>query len=182
VPAQITGETAEAITPAERLEWFSQSTVGPPSLIGGVISAGFGTLTNSPHEYGPHWDGFGKRYGMRLTGVASSNALEAGLGALWGEDPRYYRASGDKAYGSRVAHIVKWTFVAADKNGNVRPAYARYVAISGSNFMSNTWREQSEADASHALERTALGFLSRMAGNTFAEFWPDVKQKFFHQH
>ena len=59
---------------------------------------------------------------------------------------------------------------------------ARFVAIPGNNFLSNTWRERSEADTNHALERTALGFLGRMAGNTFEEFWPDVKQKIFHRH
>jgi hypothetical protein len=176
-----TAGPSEAISTAERLGWFAQSTVGPASLIGGTISAGFGTLTNQPHEYGTHWDGFGKRYGMRLTGVTTSNAMEAGFGTIWGEDPRYFRAGGNTAFKSRVRRIVKWTFVAPDRNGQLRPAYARYIAISGNNFLSNTWREQSESDTAHALERTALGFAARMASNTFNEFWPDVKQKVFHR-
>jgi hypothetical protein len=170
----------EPITASERLSWFTKSTVGPATLLGGTISAGFGTLTNQPHEYGTHWDGFGKRYGMRLTGISTGNAMEAGLGAIWGEDPRYYRAGGSARFGARVGHVVKWTFVAPDKSGNLRPAYARYIGISGNNFLSNTWRESSEADAGHALGRIGFGFLGRMAGNTFEEFWPDVKQKFFH--
>src|SRR4051794_33160024 len=77
------------VTGEQRLKWAAVSTVGAPSLIGGLFSAGFGTGINSPNEYGPHWDGFGKRYGMRLTGIATSNLMEAGLGAAWGEDPRY---------------------------------------------------------------------------------------------
>jgi hypothetical protein len=174
--------STEPITPGERLSWFAQSTVGPATLTGGLISAGFGTLINRPREYGTHWEGFGDRYGMRLTGVATSNAMEAGLGTLWGEDPRYYRAGRDEPFGKRVGHIVKWTFVAANSNGSVRPAYARYAAIAGNNFLSNTWREHSEANTTVALERTGLGVLARMAGNTFDEFWPDVKQKMFHRH
>src|SRR5438876_11718281 len=78
----------------ERLKWFAVSTVGAPSLIGGMFSAGFGTLVDSPSEYGTHWDGFGKRYGMRLTGISTGNLMEAGIGAVWGEDPRYFRAAG----------------------------------------------------------------------------------------
>jgi len=31
---------------------------------------------------------------MRLTGVSTGKAIEAGLGSLWGEDPRYFRAAG----------------------------------------------------------------------------------------
>src|ERR1700760_2154394 len=93
--AQAAEKTTESITPSERFTWFVNGTVGPATLTGGLVSAGFGTLTNRPREYGPHWEGFGDRYGMRLTGVVTSNAMEAGLGALWGEDPRYQRAGKD---------------------------------------------------------------------------------------
>jgi len=53
--------------------WFVDSTVGPKSLGAGVISAAWGTAFNNPEEYGPHWGGFAKRYGMRLTGISTSN-------------------------------------------------------------------------------------------------------------
>ena len=180
--AQSTATYDENITAGERLSWFAKSTIGPATLTGGLFSAGFGTLTNRPKEYDTHWEGFGDRYGMRLTGVATSNAMEAGFGALWGEDPRYYRAGGDVKFGTRVGHVVKWTFVAANSKGSVRPAYARFIAIPGNNFLSNTWREQSESDTTHALERTGLGILAKMAGNAFEEFWPDVRQHVFHRH
>lgn len=58
------------------------------------------------------------------------------------------------------------------------PAYARYVAIPGSNFLSNTWRAYSEATVGRAFVRTGFGFLGRAGSNTFHEFWPDVRQKF----
>lgn len=170
----------QPVTAKQRLQWFAKSSFGPASLTGGVISAGFGTLFDRPVEYGTHWEGFGDRYGIRLTGVLTSNAMEAGLGALWGEDPRYPRAAG-QPFGSRVENIVKWTFVARDRNGATIPAYARFAATAGNNFLSNTWRERSEADTSHALERTALGFVARMSGNAFREFWPDVEKRLFHR-
>jgi hypothetical protein len=166
------------ISGEDRLKWFAQSTVGPPSLLGGVISAGWGTLFNAPREYGPHWEGFGKRYGMRLTGVSAGNAIEAGLGALWGEDPRYFRAAG-QPFKSRVFSVVKMTFLAPNRNGELRPAYARYAAITGNNFLSNAWRADSEATTGHAVLRTFAGFLGRMSSNAFAEFWPDVRHLVF---
>jgi len=76
-----------------------KSTVGPVSLAAGLFSAGFGTAMNRPREYDPHWEGFGKRYGMRLTGIATGNAMEATIGPLWGEDPRYFRATGQSFKG-----------------------------------------------------------------------------------
>jgi len=171
----------EPITARERVKWFTWMTVGPASLTGGLISAGFGTWRDTPSEYGTHWEGFGERYGMRFTGVATSNAMEAGIGALWGEDPRYFRAP-EEPFGERIVHVVKWTFVATDRNGHATPAYARYMAISGSNFLSNTWREPSEADTGHALDRIAFGFLGRMTSNAWEEFWPDMNARLFHYH
>jgi hypothetical protein len=168
----------QPITPDGRLKWIVANTIGPASLLGGGISAGWGTMLDHPTEYGTHWDGFAKRYGMRLTGVATSNIMEAGLGAFWGEDPRYFRDEG-QPFGHRVRHVVKMTFLAEDRNGRTMPAYARFVAVSGGNFLSNTWRPDSEADTGHAVARIGLGFLGRMGGNAFHEFWPDVKQRVF---
>src|SRR5205823_8831707 len=89
VALALTAHGQDVISVGDRMKWVAASTVGPATLAGGAVSAGWGTLLNSPSEYGTHWGGFGKRYGMRLTGVASSNLMEAGLGAAWNEDPRY---------------------------------------------------------------------------------------------
>jgi hypothetical protein len=167
------------ITPSGRAKWFAVSTVGPISLfVTGPWSAGWGTLFNRPEEYGPSWEGFGKRYGIRLTGVSTQNAMEASLGAAWGEDPRYF-PSPDREFRPRVKHVVKATFMAPRTDGRWHPAYARHAANIGSNFLSNTWRAQSESDASHAVVRCVWGVAGRMGGNAFAEFWPDIKKKLF---
>lgn len=180
--AQYTQPHLDPINNAKRVQWVIKSTIGPASLWAGAFSAGFGTLANAPHEYGTHWDGFAKRYGMRFTGVATSNVMEAGVGALIGEDPRYFRLGTDAPFRSRVGRIVKWTFLAPNHDGDLHPAYARYLAIAGSNALSNTWRADSEADTAHFAMRTGLGFLSHMAGNTWEEFWPDAKRRVFHRH
>jgi hypothetical protein len=160
----------------DRLRWFASSTIGPASDAGGIISAGWGTLFNTPHEYGTHWAGFGKRYGMRLSGIAVGNAIEAGLGTLWGEDPRYLRTQ-EAPFRNRIGHVVKMTFLATGKNGRLMPAYARYVAIPGNNLLSDAWRAPSDATVNRAGLRIGLGFLGRMAGNAFEEFWPDVRRR-----
>jgi hypothetical protein len=166
-------------TAADKLRWFTSSTVSPSRLfIVGPISSAWGTLRDVPSEYGTHWDGFGKRNGMRLTGVATGNLIEATLGSAWGEDPRYFR-SGQSGFGRRAKYVVKTTFLAPNRSGQWRPAYARYVGNVGNNFLSNTWRADSEADASHAVIRCVWGVLGRMSSDAFAEFWPDIKRKVF---
>jgi hypothetical protein len=164
--AEITGE--------QRVAWAALGSVGPLSLMYGVIPAGVGTALNHPREYGTHWEGFGDRYGMRLSGLATSNTMEASLGAIWHENPRYKREP-EKSFGGRVESVIYQTFFTRRPDGDFEPAYARFLAIPGSNFLSNTWRANSEADTAHAFERTGYGFAGAMGGNAFKEFWPDVK-------
>lgn len=166
-------------TAADRLKWFTVSTVGPTSLLlSGPLSAAWGTAFNSPEEYGPGWEGFGQRYGMRLTGVSVGNAMTAGLGAIWGEDPRYFRA-GNGTFGHRVKYVVKSTFYAPYRDGTWHIAYARHIGNVGNNFLSNTWRVPSENSAGDAALRSVYGVGAAMAGNAFSEFWPDVWHKLF---
>jgi hypothetical protein len=167
------------ITPRQRLRWFITDTIGPYHLVGGLFTSGLGTALDRPKEYGPHWGGFADRYGMRLTGIVTGNAMEASVGALWGEDPRYFRVP-DQKFKARVGNIVRLTFLARHEDGSFEPAYARYIAVSGNNFLSNQWRVQSEANTHDAIVRTAEGFAGRMAANAFEEFWPDVKSRVFH--
>jgi hypothetical protein len=162
------------ITAGQRFRWIVNGTLGAPNLAAGVVLAGFGTAGNSPEEWGTHWDGFGKRYGLRLTTGATSQALEASIGSLWGEDPRYFRTSG-QPFKTRLGHVAKMTFLATNRNGDHMPAYSRYIAISSNNFISNAWRPDSQATVNDALVRIPFGFLSAFTSRAFSEFWPDIK-------
>lgn len=173
-------EAYAPIAGPERLQWVVVETIGPRTLAGGIFTSAYSTALNNPREYGPGWEGFGKRYGMRLTGLATGNLMEAGLGAFWGEDPRYFRAP-NQSFGRRVEHIIKLTFATRRRDGAYGPAYARFIAVPGNNFLSNTWRVDSESRTRDALIRTVEGFLGQMAANAFGEIWPDVKSRVFHR-
>jgi len=173
-------EVSCPISIQQRFHWVLKSAVGPESLTAGLFLAGIATGRDTPEEYGPHWDGFGKRYGMRLTGIATSNVLEAGFGSLWNEDPRYFRAT-DQPVKGRIQNILVMTFAARRADGSLAPAYARYIGKTGSNFHSNTWRAGSVSSVNDACVRTILGFLGRMGSNAFAEFWPDARKHIFHR-
>jgi len=166
------------ITAKQRVRWFVHLTVGLDSIPGGLLSSGWETLRDRPKEYGTHWEGFGERYGLRLTSIAAGNAMEAQLGAAWGEDPRYIRATG-QPFRTRLANVAKMTVLAYGRDGQTMPAYSRYIAIPASNFLSNTWRPESDASARDASVRIALGFVGRMTHNAVEEFWPDIKHHVF---
>jgi hypothetical protein len=166
------------ITPRQRLRWFVTSSIGPQHLGVGVLSSALGTAVDSPEEYGPHWGGFADRFGIGMSGTVTANAIEAGAGLVLREDPRYFRVP-ERRFKARLGNLAQQTFTSRNPDGSFAPAYARYAAIVGSNFLSNSWREHSEANAQHALVRSLEGFAGRMAANAFTEFWPDIKKHLF---
>jgi hypothetical protein len=169
-----------AITRRQRLRWLIANTMGPPHLAGGLLTSAFGTAVDRPAEYGPHWGGFADRFGMRMTGIVTGNAIEAGAGLFLGEDPRYFRVP-DRSFKLRLKNVIRLTFVARHNDASFGPAIARYIGITGNNFLSNSWRVRSEANIHDAILRTGEGFAGRMAANAFEEFWPAVKQHLFHK-
>jgi hypothetical protein len=176
---QLQNALYEPITAGQRVDWVLTNTIEPQRLLGDAVYAGVETADNYPKVDGPHWDGFGKRAGILVAGAAVSNTMEATLGSFWGEDPRYFRVP-DETFGARLKNVVWLTFVARGRDGNYHPAYARYIAIPGSNFLSNTWRPNNQADNEDAAIRTIEGFGARMASNAYNEFWPSISARLFH--
>jgi hypothetical protein len=81
----------------------------------------------------------------------------------------------------RVRNVVRLAFTARGGGGSFRPAYARYIAVFGTNFLSNSWRVNSQANMHDTLLRSAVGFGGLLTANGFEEFWPDVKKHLFHK-
>ena len=158
--------------------WAISSTIGPGSLFVGVVEAGWGNLTNRPPEYRQGMEGFGKRFGLRLSSVGTSNLMEASLGAIWGEDPRFLPGE-DHTAGGHLRHALIMTVMAQRNDGTVAPAYARYIAYAGSNAISDLWRPDSQVNFSSTMVRIGERFAGRLLGNLWDEFWPDLKKHTF---
>jgi len=159
------------ITAEGRLRWLATENLAPAALLEDVVIAAEDTRVNSPREYGPHWQGFGKRVGIVSANYGVRTVMEAGLSGIWGEDPRYHRTEG-RPFVSRLGHVFKMTFFAYNRAGNEVPAYARFLAIPGGSFLANTWMPDSQATLSDAAVRTGMGFVGRMAENAYREFRP----------
>jgi len=171
-------DAARPITATQRAQWAVSNTLGPQAIIGVAFGAGLGTWRDKPTEFGSHWDGFGKRVGADRTGAAVSHTMEAGLGAIWSEDPRYFRDAG-APFKNRLGHVFKMTFLARNRDGDLMPAYARFIAIPSSSALAGIWRSESERSVGNVGARIGLGVLGRMGTDAFTEFWPDLRQLIF---
>jgi hypothetical protein len=169
-------DTYVPITAAQRVEWVAAGTLGPRSLGVGVIASSWQTAWNVPEEWHRGWSGFGKRYVQREVDVTLSNSIEAGLGSLWGEEPRYIRAPGGSLK-SRAAYAARSVVLARRRDGHVAPAWGRYTANVANNLIENTWLPPSVTTPGATTLRCATAFAGRLAGNLFDEFWPDIKRR-----
>ena len=170
--AQVQSVVAPTIPPVDghaRVKWLLDENLSITSELDDVAVGGVLTLMNTPKEYGPHWEGFGNRIGLTTANYALKSTMEVTLGSMWGEDPRYFRTTG-LSVKDRVRYVVKMTFMAHNRNGKDLPAYARFIAFPASSFISNEWTPRSQSNASDAMIRVGLGFLSRMGENAWKEF------------
>jgi hypothetical protein len=170
---------APAITPAGRAAWVATSIIGPQSLTAGVFVAGTETMMVFPPEWQRNASGFGRRYASRDGAIAISNGVEASLGALWGEDPRYVECHCD-GIRHRAAHAARLSVLAARSDGRLAPAWARYAGTVTGNFAQNAWLPPSGRTWQQMVLRQAGAVGGQFVGNLWAEFWPDVRRRLKH--
>jgi hypothetical protein len=169
-----------AITGVERINWIVDGMLGPRSLGVGVLAATWQTSLRIPDEWSRSAFGFRERYLQREADVAISNTIEAGLGALWDEDPRYFRAQSRSAR-ARVAHAVKTVVLAPRPDGRFKPAWGRFAGNVVNNVIENAWLPSSMTTPGQTALRSANGLLGRLAGNLWEEFWPDIRSRLSHR-
>jgi len=170
----LTADAYVPITGAQRIDWIVDGTIGRQSLtIVGPLATLWQTAFNTPEEWGRGWSGIAKRYAQREADVAISNTIEAGLGALWGEDPRYIR-SGRRGIWPRARYALKTSVLAQRRDGSLKPAWGRYAGNTLNNVIENTWLPPSQTTAGQTALRSGTGIVTRMGGNLWEEFWPDI--------
>jgi hypothetical protein len=179
-PASDTEKAPAPISGVERINWIVDGTLGPRSLAVGVIASTWQTSWRIPDEWSRSAFGFSERYLEREADVAISNTIEAGLGALWGEDPRYTRAPRGSVR-SRTAHALKTVVLAPRADGQLKPAWGRFAGNVFNNVIENAWLPPSMTTPGQTALRSANGLLGRLAGNLWDEFWPDIRTRLGHR-
>jgi hypothetical protein len=174
----LTADAYVPITGEQRVDWIVDGTIGRQSLLlVGPLATIWSTGFNTPSEWGRTWSGAAKRYAEREADVAISNTIEAGVGALWGEDPRYI-PSGRKGIWPRARYAIKTVVLAQRPDGSLKPAWGRYAGNVFNNLIENAWLPPSVTTPGQTAWRSGLGLLGRLGGNAWEEFWPDVRKRF----
>ncbi len=87
--------------------------------------------------------------------------------------PRYI-PSARKGIWPRARYALKTSVLAQGRDGRLRPAWARYAGNTLNNVIENSWLPPSQTTATQTALRSGMGIVTRMGGNLWDEFWPDV--------
>ena len=175
----VAGPVYTPVTTEERIDWWARRSFTLDSLAVQAANTAIKTWWwwNTPEEWGRGLDGFAKRYGTRNFEAIAGNGIEAAVGTLWGEDPRYFR-SPDQRFTQRIRHAIISGVLDYRRDGSRGPAYARFIGIIGSRSISNQWYPDRDNNWwRRPGVGLGMGIAGRMGSNLFREFRPDLLRR-----
>ena len=124
---------------SERAKRYFNSMFGPMALGKRVLSSGYGTWRNSPEEWGPTWEGFGRRFASSTGKSVIKNTIRYGLEEAFKLDSRFYRST-KKDFGSRLGNALISPFTARTREGKRVLGFPRLVGgYTASIVAAETW-------------------------------------------
>jgi hypothetical protein len=168
--------TYSPLTSSERAAWVASEIASPGALSRAAFSSAWMMKESSPKEWSRSARGYGRRFGDAQAATAISSSIEAGLGSLWAEDPRYFR-SGRPQRWARVRHALTSVALARRSDGHRATAWGRFAGSVAGNIIENSWLPPSAATRSQTVARVTTGFAGQLAANLWCEFWPDLRRR-----
>jgi hypothetical protein len=183
IPAQTAPDPTPSASPAttlpatqyvrpdskKRFNRYVGSMFGPTALAKRVVSAGYSTWRNSPEEWGPHWEGFGKRFASGTGKSIIKSTVQYGLEEAFKLDSHYYRSK-HKSVGARVKNALISPVTARDQNGKRVLGFPRIIGTyTGSIVAAETWYPD-RYTWKNGLRSGTISFGMSAAFNLFKEF------------
>ena len=98
------------------------------------------------------------------------------VGALHGEDPRFYR-SGKEGFRARTAFVLSPTFVTQMDDGGTSIAAGRLTGALVGNTLQSYMRVRNEDPIRNGITNAGITLGADAAFRMVREFWPDIKKK-----
>lgn len=140
-PQQSTPQQTAYVRPEkkERLKHYALNMFGPEALAKAVLNAGISTARNSPREWGPHWEGFGRRTASNLGKGIINSTVTYGLDEAFKLDSRFYRSK-KKNVGARVGNALISPFTTRNASGKRVFGFPKIVGAYTANIIAaETW-------------------------------------------
>lgn len=152
-----------------------------PLILLGAAYGGLGQLTDQNPSFGQGLAGFARRWGTAYADQAIGNMMtEAIYPSLLHEDPRYFRKATGSKWG-RTWYALTRVMVTHTDSGGTRFNTSEWLGNATAAAISNAYYPDGRNVAdnvSKLLEEVGTDAISQV----LKEFWPDIKQRYFHHH
>ncbi len=169
-----------AISAGRKLKIAAKDSFDYPLVILSGALAGLGQLTDQDAGFGQGLKGFAHRLATNYADQAMGNMFTEGLFPMMlREDPRYFRRGAGSKWG-RAGYALSRVMVTETDSGHKRFNYSEWLGNASAVAISNLYYPDNRTATDNALkllEQVGTDAVSQV----LKEFWPDIKQKFFHK-
>lgn len=165
------------LSPRQKLVLAGVNFIDPANLAITALSSGVTVASDAHSPYGPGMKGFGKSFGVGLTGSLTSEFFGTfAIPALAHQDPRYHRMP-EASVKRRIWHAISRTVVSQSDHGRSIPNYSTLLTYPIGNELANLYVPGIQRDAASTGKRIAIGYATDPIGNLLAEFLPDIGRR-----
>lgn len=171
--------TNDAVVPAQsgytrpdsktRFKRYINGVAGPFALARSAATAGISTWRNSPEEWGPHWEGFGRRFASNVGKNAIKGTVIYGLDEALKVDSHFYRSE-KRDVGSRIKNALISPVTARKANGKRVFGFPRVVGTYSSSIIAAEAWYPPRYDYKDGLRNGTISLGMNAVFNLFKEF------------
>lgn len=165
------------LSPEGKLYLAGRSIIDPFNLLTIGADAAIAIGSDSHSAYGPGMKGFGKYYGVALTGDITGEFFGTFLiPSLARQDPRYHRLP-HASIPRRVGHAIEQVVWTKGDDGNNMPNYGTVFGMAAAGMLGNLYVPGQHTGPGPTAQRWATGVASAPIDNFITEFLPDVARR-----
>lgn len=169
----VTGKSTP-LSPEGKLYLATRSVVDPFNLLTIAADSAIAVGSDSHSPYGPGVTGFGKYYGVALTGDITGEFFGTFLiPTLAHQDPRYHRLP-QASIPRRVRHAIVQVVWTKGDDGKDMPNYGTVFGLAAADILGNLYVPREHTGPGPTAQRWATGLASAPIDNFITEFLPDV--------
>lgn len=170
------------LTVKQKFALFYKETADPFTVVAAAAGAGLSEAPNDDPKYGQGGGAYADRFGAAVADIATQNFFQdALLASVLHEDPRYFRRGPQFPFLYRVRYSM--TRVVITRTDAGKPSF-NYSGIGGMALgiaLSNAYYPSRSVNGAEVAMRFGTSLAASAFGNILPEFWPDIRQKFFHR-
>jgi hypothetical protein len=169
------------LTVKQKFELFAKESFDPFTIASGAAGAALSQADNDDPKYGQGSGPYAQRFGAAVADITTQNFFsDAVLASLLHEDPRYFRRGPEYSFRSRLGYALSRVVVTRTDAGQASFNYSGIGGMALGIGLSNAYYPNRSVNGEEVATRFGTSLVAAALGNILPEFWPDIRQKFFH--